>query len=411
MSVVVHAPGLVMTEHEFSVPLDHDRPDGDRISVFAREVADPEGTDRPFLVFFEGGPGIEAPRPTRLPTSPSWLDRALREYRVLMLDQRGTGRSTPVGSLGGLTPTEQANYLKYFRADSIVRDAEIIRSELGVGQWSILGQSFGGFCALNYLSAAPQSLREAFFTGGLPPIGKHPDEVYRATYTRMIDRNRRFYQRYPADLARVEALLRTLKSEDRRLPGGDRLTPRRFRQVGYWLGMSDGAERLHYLLELPLHSSAFLNDIEAALPFVRNPIYAVIHEASYADGTDTRWAAARLMPPEYQDRPELFTGEHVFPWMFEDYGALTPLRDAANLLAQHVWPRLYDPVRLRRNDVPCSAAIYLDDPYVEHRYSAETARLIRRMRTWETNEFEHNALRAHGDRLLDRLIALARSTA
>ena len=57
--------GLVLTEHEFAVPLDHARPDGDTITVFAREVADPDGRDRPLLVFLQGGPGSEAPRPTR----------------------------------------------------------------------------------------------------------------------------------------------------------------------------------------------------------------------------------------------------------------------------------------------------------------------------------------------------------
>ena len=66
MPDVVRPPGLVLTEHEFSVPLDHDRPDGDRITVFAREVADPDGTDRPFLVYFQGGPGSEAPRPLQI---------------------------------------------------------------------------------------------------------------------------------------------------------------------------------------------------------------------------------------------------------------------------------------------------------------------------------------------------------
>src|SRR5437588_3360617 len=117
-------PGLLLTEHEFSVPLDHDTPDGEQITVFAREVADPDGLQRPFLVYLQGGPGFEAPRPARHPTGPAWLDRALREFRVLMLDQRGTGRSTPVGALPGLTPAEQAARLTHFRADAIVRDAE-----------------------------------------------------------------------------------------------------------------------------------------------------------------------------------------------------------------------------------------------------------------------------------------------
>jgi hypothetical protein len=89
---------LLLTEHEFSVPLDHARPDGERITVFAREVAERDGRERPFLVYLQGGPGFEAPRPTRHPTGPGWLDRALREFRVLMLDQRGPGgrrRSAP----------------------------------------------------------------------------------------------------------------------------------------------------------------------------------------------------------------------------------------------------------------------------------------------------------------------------
>jgi len=49
-----------------------------------------------------------------------------------ILDQRGTGRSTPVGpEIPGRTPQDQADYLTHFRADSIVRDAEHIRRELG----------------------------------------------------------------------------------------------------------------------------------------------------------------------------------------------------------------------------------------------------------------------------------------
>ena len=139
------AKGFNVTEHEFSLPLDHSRPEGVRIGVFAREVAAPGGSDRPFLVYFQGGPGFEASRPTVSPPDPLWVRRAVTDYRVLLLDQRGTGRSTPVGALPGLTASEQAEHLAHFRADSIVRDAESIRRELGVERWSVLGQSFGGF--------------------------------------------------------------------------------------------------------------------------------------------------------------------------------------------------------------------------------------------------------------------------
>ena len=403
--------GLVLTEHEFSLPLDHDRPGGESITVFAREVADPGGTDRPFLVFLQGGPGSEAPRPTRHPSSPGWLERALQDFRVLMLDQRGTGRSTPVGALPGLSAAEQADYLKHFRADSIVRDAEAIRAELGVDRWSVLGQSFGGFCVMTYLSIAPDGLREAFVTGGLAPVGRHVDDVYRATYERILERNRRYYERYPEDRARVRALVERLDAEPLILPTGDRLTARRFRQAGNKLGMSDGAEALHALVELPPDSPAFRHDAQDLLGFERNPIYAILHEPSYADGVATRWSAERVMPPEYADTPELLTGEHVYSWMFEDYGALAPLREAAELLAAHEWPRLYDAGQLRANEVPVAAAVYADDPYVERAFSEETAALIRGARAWVTSEYEHNGLRADGDRILGRLIDLARGRA
>jgi pimeloyl-ACP methyl ester carboxylesterase len=401
-------PGLVLTEHEIAVPLDHARPDGERITVFAREVAEPDGLDRPLLLYLQGGPGFEAPRPTGTPRDPGWLERALAEFRVLLLDQRGTGRSTPVGRLEGMTPRAQAEHLACLRADSIVRDAELVRRELGVGRWSVLGQSFGGFCVVTYLSLAPEGLREAFVTGGLPPIGRPVDDVYRATYARVLERCRRYYAAVPGDRGRVSEIRRRLDEEDVRLPSGDRLTHRRFRQLGHLLGTSHGVERLHAILELPFGSPMFLHDVEASIPFARNPLYAAVHEACYADGGATRWAASRLLPPEYADDSALLTGEHVYPWMFEDYGALAPLRDAAELLAEREWPRLYDPDRLAANEVPVAAAIYADDLYVERALSERTAAQIRGLRAWVTSEYEHNGLVADGPRVLGRLIDLAR---
>jgi hypothetical protein len=175
--------------------------------------------------------------------------------------------------------------------------------------------------------------------------------------------------------------------------------------------MSDGAEELHHLLELPADSPAFRHDVEAALPFARNPLYAILQEACWADGGSTRWAAARLLPAAYEREPELFTGEHVFPWIFEDYGALAPLREAAELLAEHSWPALYDEERLRANEVPVAAAIYAEDPYVERALSERTAAQVPGVRAWLTSEYDHNGLRADGDRILGRLLDLARGRA
>jgi pimeloyl-ACP methyl ester carboxylesterase len=400
------APGVALTEHELSVPLDHDRPGGERVTVFGREVAALDGRDRPWLVFFQGGPGFEAPRPTRRPDAPGWLGRALQEFRVLLLDGRGTGRSSPVGAPLAGSAAEQADHLSHFRADAIVRDAEAFRTHLGSGPWSVLGQSFGGLCAMTYLSFAPEGLREALITGGVPPLGARIDEVYAATYARTAARVRRHFDRYPDDRPRLERLAARCDAEDLRLPSGDRLTARRLRQLGHDLGMSDGSEKLHHLLELPADSPAFRHDVEAQTSFARNPLYAVLHEACWADGGATRWAAHRLRPAD----PAL-TGEHVFPWMFSEQRALAPLREAAELLAEREWPRLYDPARLAGNEIPCAAAVYADDPYVERTFSEETAAQVRGLRIWLTNEYEHNALRADGARVLDRLLELVRGRA
>src|SRR5450759_2080163 len=119
MTATYRVPGAILTEREHEVPLDHATPKGPKISVFTREVAAPDGTDRPYLVFLQGGPGFEAARPTSPPSG--WMKRAIKDFRVLLLDQRGTGRSTPVGpDLPGATAADQAAYLTHFRADSIV---------------------------------------------------------------------------------------------------------------------------------------------------------------------------------------------------------------------------------------------------------------------------------------------------
>jgi len=409
LSATYRVPGAILTEREHLVPLDHAHPDAVRITVFTRELAAPDGADRPYLVFLQGGPGFEAARPTSPPTG--WMKRAIQDYRVLLLDQRGTGRSTPVGSqIPGDTPEAQASYLTHFRADSIVRDAEHIRRELGVERWSVLGQSFGGFTSMTYLSIAPEGLREAFITGGLSPIGRPVDDIYAATYQRLIEANRRYFDRYPNDRTRVDEILRRLDDSEVLLPSGDWLTARRFRQLGLWLGDSAGFEYLHHVIELPFGSPAFLYDAEAGVKFGRNPIYATLHESSYADGVATRWSSHRLLPDAVAAEG-LFTAEHIFPWMWEDYVALRPHRAAAAILAEHQWPALYDADRLRHNEVPVAATIYVNDLYVERDFAEETARAVHGIRTWETDEFEHNGLRADGERVLGRLIDLVRGRA
>jgi hypothetical protein len=93
--------------------------------------------------------------------------------------------------------------------------------------------------------------------------------------------------------------------------------------------------------------------------------------------------------------------------MFEDYGALAPLREAAELLAAHEWGPLYDAERLESNDVPAAAIVYAEDMYVERAFSEETAARVKGLRMWLTNEFEHDGLR-QDIRVFERLLDLAR---
>jgi hypothetical protein len=145
--------------------------------------------------------------------------------------------------------------------------------------------------------------------------------------------------------------------------------------------------------------------------FERNPLYATVHEACYADGGVTGWSAQRVLPAEYADDPDLFTGEHVYPWMFEDYAELRPFAQAAERLARHEWPVLYDPDALAACEVPSAAAIYDEDLYVERAHSVRTAAAIRGMRPWVTSEYDHDGIRADGNRVLGRLLDLARGRA
>ncbi|MEU5366504.1 alpha/beta fold hydrolase [Streptomyces sp. NPDC005925] len=422
-------PGVVLTDRRFTVPLDHDAPAGETIELYAREVVarDRAGRDLPWLVYLQGGPGFGA---NRFIGKQAWLARALDDHRVLLLDQRGTGHSTPAGRQtlplrGG--PADQADYLTHFRADSIVRDCELIRRELtGGAPWTVLGQSFGGFCTVTYLSLAPEGLSTALITGGLPSLTAHADDVYRAAYPRIERKAVAHYARYPRDVERARRIADHLLTHDVTLPGGYRLTVEAFQSLGILLGTGDGTHRLHHLLQDAFVrtpsgaalSDAFLEQVQAQLSYASHPLYALVHESIYAqDARPTAWAAERVRAafPRFDaakalagDEPVLFTGETIHPWMFDCDPALRPLRETAELLAARTdWRPLYDPARLAANEVPVAAAVYHDDMYVDTAHSLTTARAIRGLRTWVTDEFEHDGVRVGGPRVLGRLLDLA----
>ncbi|WP_328998549.1 alpha/beta hydrolase [Kribbella sp. NBC_00709] len=411
-------PGMHVREHTVEVPLDWSDP-GETITVFARELVDPtrKNEDLPCLLFLQGGPGGRGPRPIGVT---GWIGQALKNYRVVLMDQRGTGRSTPVTRrrIATMSAEDGADYLACFRADSIIADAEHLRKTVfGDKPWSTLGQSYGGFLTLTYLSKAPEGLTACYVTGGLASIDPSAAEVYRRTYPRVEAKNREFYQRYPHNVERVSAIADKLAADDVRLPDGDRLTVRRFQSLGIAFGMKPGYERIHWLIDEALDgdelSDTFLGQALDLSSYLSEPLFAALQESIYGSGEGaTGWAAdaERVRRPEFAEdaRPLLFTGEMMYPWMFSEIRGLRPFQGAVEAMAQRPrWPELYDLERLAANDVPMAAAVYFDDMYVDSGLQLDTAGRVGNLQAWVTNEYEHDGLGS--DRVFERLTELVAS--
>lgn len=399
---------LTVEEHTLTVPLVWgDASDERTIDVFAAVVSRPGGEDLPYLVFLQGGPGHAAPRAFHSPTSPVWMDAALDQYRLVLLDQRGTGRSTPIGDRDLERGTEAvAEYLTHLRADAIVRDAEAIREHLGATTWNTLGQSFGGFTTLAYLSTDAASLDHVYITGGLSTVDRTPDEVYALCYDKMRDASERYYRRFPEHRERMRHLVALADAGELVLPDGEVVSRSRLRSVGSALGTNDGWQTLWSLLELDPTTNAFAHDLAAAMPFgARNPLYYVFHESSYASGHATNWSAERVEPADFAEDPTLFTGEHVRREWADTVPGLRPWRDVTLALAGHEWPRIYDADAIAASDARGAAAVYVNDVYVPLEFSMETAQLLPGVTPWVTSEHEHNGLRSGP--VLEHLIDLA----
>ncbi|WP_311878725.1 alpha/beta fold hydrolase [Microbacterium forte] len=399
---------LTVEEHTLTVPLVWGDPTDTRtIDIFARVVTREGGERLPFLVFLQGGPGHEAPRPFHSSTSPAWLDEALAHYRVVMLDQRGTGLSTPVGDADlERGSAAVAEYLTHLRADAIVRDCEAMREHLSAETWSVLGQSFGGFTTLAYLSTDSDSLADVFITGGLSTVDRHPDEVYALCYDKMRAASERYYRRFPEHRDVMRRLVDQAAAGEIVLPDGEVVSPSRLRSVGSALGTNDGWQTVWSLLERDPASNAFRHDLMHAMPYGgRNPLYFAFHESSYASGHATRWSAERTEPQDFRDDVTLFTGEHIRREWTETVPAFQPWRDVTLALADFEWPRIYNEVAIAASGATGAAAVYVNDVYVPMEFSLETARLLPGVELWVTSEHEHNGVRSGP--VLTHLIDLA----
>lgn len=400
-------PGIRVTERRTTAPLDWNNPDGETIELFVRELVDPEKdrADLPLLTYLQGGPGGANPRPLG---RDGWIDEALRDYRVVFVDQRGTGRSTPVDQhvvAGRGDGSAGAEFLTHFRADSIVRDLEHVRTTMYDGRrWTTLAQSFGGWITLTYLSFAPEGLTASYICGGVPGTPPDATEVYRRTFDHVARKTAELYRRYPEDEQRVAEIADALAADDVRLPDGDRLTVRRFQSLGIDMGMKPGHERLHWLIESAFvrpgrFSEGFLQDVMARSSTAGNPLFWTLQESIYADPNHgaTGWAAQaeRDRRTEYDEshRPLQFTGEMAFPWMFDEVRTLRGFAPAVNALAEKTdWSPLYDLDRLAGNEVPVAAAVYFDDMFVDAGLQLDTLSRLGSSARWVTNEFEHDGI-------------------
>lgn len=435
-----YLPGLFVEDHSIEVPLDwrgteparvakDGLPEGERLELFYRVVCAAEnvGKPLPLLVYLQGGPGGKGPR-LLSPTSDGWVAEAIKHFRLVLPDQRGTGRSSHVSrqSIAARGNAEaQADYLKRFLARSIVRDFEYLRlAEFDGQQWVTLGQSYGGFLTLTYLSFYPEGVRASFTCGGIPHVPASAAEVYAHTFPRMIKKTRAYYERYPEDEARMAAVADRLATGDVRLPDGSPFTPRRLQQLGQGLGMKPAPERIHNLLDSAFEAGnggiptdiahaqltdGFLMGALQNLTTADNPLYWTLQEFIYADGQMDHpidWAAAHeyARRPEFDTsaRPLMLTGEACFPWMFEDDPLLAPLKPAVDLMmADKEFDQVYDQRQLAANTVPLQSAVYFDDLYVDSGMQLDTLSRVGTSHAWVTNEFEHDGL--HGGKVFRHL--------
>lgn len=436
------------------MPLDHSKPDGKKIALFARSavphekpIVEPkESPRRPFLVFLQGGPGFGNPAPQDSPLSKYMLDRG---YELLLLDYRGTGLSSTVSadtlvSAGG--PQEQADYLKHFRADTIVRDLEAVRRCLTSGyppekqKWSIFGQSFGGMTSMTYLSFAPEGLRESFITGGLAALDKGPDDIYPATYKTLITRNKAYYKKFPSDVAIIKHIAAKIEelggAKGISLPAGGRLTVKLLLLLGINFGGDGGIDKVHNLIvrmkadldQFGHFTRATLNTIEQEVSIGEAPIYMLLHEPCWTPGPGIacNYAADRVGKTlkEYQwlhddwagvstlqpDEPLYFLGEMMPQFRLDACTELMKLRDTMQILAQYdQWPALYDLEQLARNEVPVYAACY-NDMYVDSDMARVTASRIQGIKVFETNVLFHGAIRTKPDEVFRELLKLRDDT-
>jgi hypothetical protein len=287
------------------------------------------------------------------------------------------------------------------------------------------------------LSFAPEGVKEALLTGGLPPLIDEPASAlnaYRKLFGRVVTQNKKYFERFPKDRARVRMLYHSIADRQASggiaLPGGGTLTVPLVRALGFSnLGTAQGIERLHYILQylghcfedgqvvgVPSLPHKFLIEVENAFRhFETNPLYAILHETIYCNGACAIGAADQMWDEKVglhlydAGDCDLFTGEMVFSSFFEDIPSLRPYKAIYEELKNDKdWPKVYDAAQLAKNTVPVACASYVEDMFVDFDLAAETAAKIQGARVWSTSEYMHSGIREDGARIVRKLLSLVR---
>jgi proline iminopeptidase len=118
-------------------------PAGDRHALYVAQYGQPDG---PAAVMLHGGPG-SGTQPSVL----EWFD--LSRQRVVLFDQRGAGRSTPLGEIA------------HNDSQALVADIERLRKHLNISRWMVVGGSWGATLALMYAGAHKEHLSALVLRG------------------------------------------------------------------------------------------------------------------------------------------------------------------------------------------------------------------------------------------------------
>lgn len=244
-----------------------------------------------------------------------------------------------------------------------------------------------------------------------------PKHVYQAITPRLKARSQAYFEAYPDDLPIVTKILTLLKEKPYLLPDSGLFTAERFRDTGIILGTTHGFEKMHALLSQAFTDRseqqlrwAFVEAFRQHTDYESHPLYCLLHEAIYCQHTASEWAAYQVITedPEFQHlhTTPMFWGETIRPQMLAEYTQLRGFSQVAAKLAEYLdWPALYDLDALANNTVAVQCIVYEQDYYVDFNQSLATANAIGNCALWCHPEWQHDAIRAHGEQLIPELLA------